>query len=445
LSLPPVPDLGRPVRLMFGAAVATSLALAAWLAWRTAILEPYSDMFDWVERYYRLQADGDFGRYLWAPHNFHHLVWTFLVLDLDIRVFGANGYLFPAVGVLCLAATAVMLAYTAAKAAGPGLGLVGAGGAMALSVLGCDVLDANTHILTTYLHALVFAVAATLLAEAPGRRLARIRLAAALACALAAGLGNAAGLAVWPALLFGAMRRRDRAAMLAILAVGGAFATLYGAGEAAPLNPAGGAVGPHRALQAIGLILNYLGLPWVRGIPSAGGAIGMVISAASAAAIALDVRRTASWPERAAAPLILFSLGTAVMAGLARTGVSGPDVAPMRYAVFLIPLHVGLWILALPHLRRALRQRPRSAVGAVAAAAALMLVQQGLMGVYAVRTADANLRVIADFRAGKRTPEMVPTIYSDAAAAQPVSDRMRRDGLYQRELRPDPAPRQRIG
>jgi hypothetical protein len=117
----------------------------------------------------------------------------------------------------------------------------------------------------------------------------------------------------------------------------------------------------------------------------------------------------------------------------------------MRYAVFLIPLHVGLWILALPHLRRAWERWPRPVASAVAAAAALMVVHQGVMAVYAVRTADANLQVVADFRAGKRTPAMVPTIYSDPGAAQPLSDRMRREGLYQRELRPDPKIGQRIG
>lgn len=440
----PAPDLGRPARLMFGAALAACLALAAWLAWRTAILEPYSDMFDWIQRYYRLQADGDIGRYLWAPHNFHHLVWTFLVLDLDIRAFGASGYIFLAVGVLCLAATAAMLAHVAARAAGPGLRLVGAGGAAALSVMGCHVLDASADINITYLHALVFAVAAILLAEAPSGRLARIRLVAALACALAAGLGSAAGLAVWPALLFGALRRKDRTATLAVLAVGGAFALLYGVGESAPLNPAAGTIGPHSAIEAITLILNYLGLPWVRGIPGTGGTIGLAMLVASVAAVAFDARRAASWPLRAAAPLILFSLATAAMVGVARTGVLAPDVAPMRYAIFLIPLHVGLWILALPHLRRAWRARPRVMDGALVVASVLMVVHQGVMAVYAVRTADANLRVVADFRAGKRTPAMVPTIYPDLAAAQPLSDRMRREGLYQRELRPDPGA-QRIG
>jgi hypothetical protein len=56
-----------------------------------------------------------------------------------------------------------------------------------------------------------------------------------------------------------------------------------------------------------------------------------------------------------------------------------------------------------------------------------------------VRTADANLRVVADFRSGRRSPIMLTTIYADLDQAKALSDRLRREGRYQRELRPDPA------
>jgi hypothetical protein len=446
MSVPPDRGLAPPARLAFAAAVAATLALAAWLVWRTAILEPYSDMFDWMVRYYRLQADGDFGHYLWAPHNFHHLVWTFLVLDLDIRAFGASSYLFLAAGVLCLVATVAMLAGVAAKAAGPGLRLVGGGGAAALSAMGCHVLDASADINTTYLHALAFAVAAILLAEAPPTgRWTRIRPLAALACAVAAGLGSAAGLAVWPALLFGAWRRGDRRWMFGVLAAGLVFAAIYALGETAPLNPASGGLDWGRAVDAAGLVVNYLGLPWVRGLPQTGLAIGLAVLAVAVCAIALDARRRAAWPQRTASPLILFSLGTAVMVGVARTGVLAPGVAPMRYAVFLIPLHVGLWILALPHLRRAWLAQRRPMEAAVISAALLMVAHQGVMALYAVRTADANRQVIDQFHAGARSAQMLTTIYPDLAKAAALSARMRSERLYQRELRADPAGGQRIG
>ncbi len=426
--------LSRPVTAVFGGALAIYLGIAAWLTWRTSILEPYSDMYDWLVRWRQWQADGNLGRYLWAPHNFHHLVWTFTVLGLDIGAFGASGYLFLAVGVGCLAATAVMLARFAGRAAGPGLQLVGGGVALALSLMGCDILDATADINTTYVHALVFAVAAILLAGAPGDK-TLLRRGAVLVCAVAAGLGSAAGLAVWPALLFGAWRSGERRWLLALLAATGEFSTLYLMGDTSPTSGVAAHVSP---VEAIELVLNYLALPWVRALPAAGLPIGVAVLAVSLAAVGGALRRSADAAARTAAGLILFSLGTAVMAGAARTGVTAPSLVPIRYAAFLIPLHVGLWVIALPHLRRFWTDRPRRVEAAVAAAAVLLVGHQAVMAVFAVRTADINLRVVADFREGRRSPAMLVTIGPDLDKRQAQAAQLRREGRYQRELRPDP-------
>ncbi|THD65620.1 hypothetical protein [Phenylobacterium sp.] len=440
----PALRLRGPARLTLGAALTIYVGAAGWLVWRTSILEAYSDMYDWVARWRQLQADGDIGRYLWSPHNFHHLVWTFAVLDLDIRAFGAKSYLFLAVGVACLALVAAMLAWAGAAAAGRGLRLVGGGVAAALCLMGCNVLDATADINTTYVHALVFAVAAILLAEAPGER-SRLRRAAALACAAAAGLGSAAGLAVWPALLFSAWRRGDRGASLAVVVAGGGFSLLYLVGQA-PGAGAAASVGTGLAghlSEAGALVLNYLGLPWGRALPALGWLFGLVILAISLAALGFKGRRGADWSERAAVGLIVFSLTTALMAGAARTGVIAPSLVPMRYSVFLEPLHVGLWLLALPYVRSASARRPQAFEAAVVAVSVVLLAHQAVMAAYAVRTADANLRFIADFRNGLRYPQMQPIVYSDIKLIVAPADWMKREGFYQRELRPDPPP-QRI-
>ena len=428
--------LSRPVQAAVAAALAIDLAVAGWLVWRTSILEPYSDMYDWIARWRLWRANGDLGAYLWAPHNFHHLVWTFTVLGLDIAAFGASGYLFLAVGVACLAGTAAMLARFSAQAAGPGLRLVGVAGALAFSAMGCDILDATADINTTYVHALVFAVAAILLAEAPGPRPV-LRRGGALACAVAAGLGSAAGLAVWPALLFGAWRQGDRRWTWTVLAAGAAFSGLYLLGDTSPTS---GTSAHGGAVQSVELFLNYLALPWVRALPAAGLPIGGAILAVSAAAVLAKGRRGAAWTERAAVSLILFSLATAAMAGAVRTGVTAPSLVPMRYAAFLIPLHVGLWVLALPYVRRAW-ERPRGMEAALAVAAVLLVGHQAVMALFAIRTADINLRVVADFREGRRSPAMLTTIYPDLGRAQTAAEQMRREGLYQRELRADPPPK----
>lgn len=430
----------RPIRLAFSWAIAIYFGIAIWLIWRTSILEPYSDMYDWMVRWRQLQSDGDLGRYLWAPHNFHHLVWTFAILRADIALFGAQGYLFLAVGGLCLVAVAAMAAHLGAAAAGDRLRLVGAGVAAALSAMGCHVLDANTEINTTYFHALVFAVAAILAAEGPGAR-SRLRSVVALLCAVAAGLGSAAGLAIWPALLFAAWRGGRRGWLVTTLGAGGLFCALYTVGQGSALNPGAAAAHAGRLASEALLFVNYLGLPWARGAPAYGWLVGMAVLLVALAGLAFKGGRDAAWPERVAVPLILFSVTTAAMAGVARTGMIAPNLVPMRYAVFLIPLHVGLWILALPYLRRAWVRHPRKTGGLMVVVAAAMVLHQGVMAIYAIRTADANLRMINRFNGGEQALDMRATIYGDLGKAEALKTWLSRMDFYQRELRPTPAPR----
>jgi hypothetical protein len=113
----------------------------------------------------------------------------------------------------------------------------------------------------------------------------------------------------------------------------------------------------------------------------------------------------------------------------------------VRYAVLLIPMHVGLWIAVLPALQRAWATRRRWMEAGLLAASAFLLVHQAVMADYAIRTSDAVRQALADFAAGRRTPAMLTRIYPDLAKAQALSARMRAAGLYQRELTPGPRAR----
>jgi hypothetical protein len=155
-------------------------------------------------------------------------------------------------------------------------------------------------------------------------------------------------------------------------------------------------------------------------------------------ALLLRGGRTAPATERIGVALIVFSLCTAAMAGIARNGVGDPQIAPMRYAIFMMPAHVGLWILAAPFVRRWWLAQPRRMEAGFLAAAAIMLAVQGLMADYAFRTADINRRTIADFHAGRRSPHMLTTVYPDLGKAEALSAVMKAHGLYQRELTPAP-------
>jgi hypothetical protein len=420
------------------ALLALQLALAIYVLWRTAVLAPYSDEIDWIQRWRDLQAHGDWARYLLAPHNLHRQPWTYGLIAFDIQAFGGTNIPLILSGALAVGVMAWLLAREAAKAAPPALALAAATLAAMLALMPGNVLDAATPICVDYTHGAVFAVLALVLAEGAPPGLSARRLAALLA-AMAAGLGDAAALAVWPVLVLGALRRREWAWLAAVLATGAVFVGLYLSGQGA----AGG--GDAQAaftdpLRAAKLSLTYLALPWARlglGFAWVGG---LLLGALGLAAALLRGGREASRAERVAAGLILFSLGTAAMAGLGRSGAPDALNVPLRYGVLVTPLHVGLLILALPFAGELWRANRGAAEALVAAVLLLALAQNAVMAASVVRISDAYREAIADFRQGRRWPEAAVYVHPDLARAERAYAALARDGLFRRELHLKPPP-----
>jgi hypothetical protein len=128
----------------------------------------------------------------------------------------------------------------------------------------------------------------------------------------------------------------------------------------------------------------------------------------------------------------MFSLATAAFAVLGRTGSQWLGIWPVRYALFLVPLHAGLFCLMLPWLKR--RWAGRGARRVIQAAAlafgAVMLVQQiaaGQAGARESRTWNAD---IADFMASGREPPNPKVLWGDLATTRHVVEEMRRRQLY---------------
>jgi len=420
-------------RLVFGGLGVLYLAIFAVVVWRASVLEPYSDMLNWLERYFRLQADGDWAAYLLAPHNEHRLVWTLLVLAGDIRLFGGQGWLFVAVGLGALVVTAGLLAREAGRAGGPELAPAMAVLAGMTTLMSANALDAAVHLNTTYVHALVCAVAAILLAEtSAGPRRTRARLAAAIACACAAGLGNSVGLAVWPALALGAVRRRDWMGATAVLLAGAVF-TLALVRLPPALHPVDPVAWDLRQAPGAGLVfLNYLALPELKAAPGFGWLFGLIALGLSLAGLVwADGRARRS--DRVAQQLILFTLATALMAAIGRTGLAAPQEAPARYAVLLVPAHVGLLMLAAPRLAQLRPAQPALVERILIAAAVALLVQEVVMGVFAARTSEITRGAVAEFRAGGWTPRLAALVCPDRAYAQAILARAKAAGLYHSE------------
>lgn len=421
-------------RIIFAAAMATYTLAFGYVVWRAMVLQPYADQFGWIARYFQAEADGNWTAY-YAPYNFHRMFWTLGGLVLDIRLFGASGLFLILTAVLCLAATVLMISREAVAAAPQGMKLAAAGGAIILTLLASNALDVDQVINTTYVHALVFAVAAIVLATPgePSAGLTRNRI-AALACLAASGFGNAAGLAVWPVLVFSAYRTgADRAWRLTSAIGGGAIVGLYFLGQSP--SDAVGPIHHFGSLAHAGLLaLYYLGLPWTRAVPSIGWLIGLIVLLAGAVAVAAFGGSRSQRSDRVAVQFVLFTFGTAAMAALGRTGVQVPSATPLRYAVFLIPLHVGLLMLVLPRLARVNADHPKRTAWIAAGIAMIMLAHQAAAGLFVIKTGDIIRTTISQFHAGQRTPRMLEIISPDLAGAEALSLRLQKEGLYQHEL-----------
>jgi hypothetical protein len=162
--------------------------------------------------------------------------------------------------------------------------------------------------------------------------------------------------------------------------------------------------------------------------------LGLGVALAGAAIVLFRGGPDAPRGERLASRLILYSLGAALMAALGRTGLDEPSNVPVRYQAQLVPLHAGFVIFAAPYAARVWRARPRLTEAAAVAAAGLMLAQQAVMGASLIRISDAQRQVMADFRAGRTSPEMLSRVHPNLEHARAMHARMDAAGLYRREV-----------
>jgi hypothetical protein len=287
-----------------------------------------------------------------------------------------------------------------------------------------------------YPPAVAFAVLALVLSDGAGERhrLNGYRRAAALAAACAAGFANAAGLTIWPILLWSAWRGRASVRWLVIVAGAGAgFVAIYIHGLPPPdavANPFGSAAARVKMLE---YLLTYMGLPWTRAAPLAApgrvlGGVLLIICVSVVLSRGL-LRPMGDRLERLAVGLMLFSLASAV---LGRVDVDEEVKVPVRYAVFVAPLHVALLWLIVPWLTRQwlMRTRRRLLEAGMFACALMLLVQQVVAGQAAVMRTRVMVTEIERFMAGERDADMTKIIDVNLDVAQHAVDVIRSAGIY---------------
>jgi hypothetical protein len=302
-----------------------------------------------------------------------------------------------------------------------------------------SAVDCSIPIFGVYPPAVAFAVLALVLSDDAGgwHRLIAYRRTAALVAASAAGFGNAAGLTIWPILLWSAWRGRASVSWIAIVAgVGAGFVAIYVHGLPPPdaaANPLGSAAARVKMLE---YLLTYMGLPWTRAAALAplGRALGGLLLIVSVSVVLSRglVRPVGGRLERLAVGLMLFSLASAVLAVLGRVDVDEEVKVPVRYAVLVAPLHVALLWLIVPWLDRQWLMRPKRRLleAGMFVCALMLLVQQVVAGQAAIMRTRLMVTEIERFLAGERDADMTKIIYPDLDVAQHAVDVIRAADIY---------------
>ena len=160
-------------------------------------------MLDWLRFYNERMQAGDWIGYLWTPHNEHRLVFTRILIAVDVRFFNGEGTAFACFDAFLLAATIATSWSVLVASLGRSLFAV-----FAYSV--ALILLTPTYVVTTismpgpgaFLQTPSFALLSIALLDGSRQsRYSNLRCAAAIICACFASFGVTAGLLIWPVLV----------------------------------------------------------------------------------------------------------------------------------------------------------------------------------------------------------------------------------------------------
>jgi hypothetical protein len=412
-------------------------ALFAWVLARTMILRPFWDMITWIDAFLVFGHTGGFLAYLWAPHNEHHLVLIRLLTALDVSAFHASGIPFVVAATTAVVITAGLVTAELRRGARlprPLRVLVLLGPMLLLTT--DAAVDCSIPINSNYPLTVLFIVCTFVLFDGEPERTWRTpaRRAASLFAAMLAGLANAVGLVIWPALLWSAWRGgASRLWLLTVATTGLVYCFIYV--QDLPLLGADGLplfFGAGHVLKMADYLLMYLGLPISRapalGVPARILGAGLLAAAAAVVWHDATLPRPAPRLYRFAIGMIMAALAAAFLAAAGRVDLEADVKVPVRYAVMLAPLHVGLLALALPYLANRATTPRRQIVllgSATLFAGALITLQIG-EGRSAIAESTAMSATLDRYDAGIRDSAVQRLVFPNLATADRVIRTLRR-------------------
>jgi hypothetical protein len=440
----PAMHMARPQTIAAGIFLIAAIhfVLFGYFLFRTAITLPISDMFTYIADYLRFRA-GQVGLldYLWQPHGEHRLLWIRLLTWADVEFLHTRGIAFMAAATASMLATAILVWHVIQRAT-PKLAAPLTLLAPMLVLTSANAVDCSVPINTTYPITVFLAVLSLVLFAGAGEFERRPNLwrTAAIPAAIGSSLATAAGLLMWPILLWISWCGRVGGRWLAILVgVGATYVTFYsynlppyGLAPALDTDVAS-FVSRQHLFELVDYFVAFLGLPFARepALGLVGRLIGLVLllAAVSAVLLATFSNRLKAPSDQFAVGMIMLGVGSAALAAVGRSELV--NEVPVRYTMFTTTLHVGLFCLVLPRLACRLAT-PYGRVLLNSSGllfAALLLMQQVFIGRIAAQTAAAIARDADCFAEGIYTGPISSVVTRAPAGAAEVLNQLRQQGL----------------
>ena len=434
--------LGQIIAFAITFIAAVHFALFGYFLYRTAIISPISDMFTYIADYLRFRA-GQVGllSYLWQPHGEHRLVWVRLLTWLDVELLHTRGFAFMSAATASITTTTALLWYRMRRDE-PMLPVSLTLLAPMLVLTSANVVDCSVPINTTYPMTIVFAVLSIVLFADAGARNRRptLQRAAAIVAAIGASFATAAGLLVWPILVWIGWHGRTPHAWLAgVAAIGCVYVIFYlhnlppyGLAPALEMD-AGSYLSPGHVWKVLDYFIGFLGLPLTReptlAVPGRVIGIAFVLVGLSAVAVVSFRFRPLKPLDQIAVGLIMLALGSAALAAVGRSELVSE--IPVRYTIFTSMLHVGLLYLLLSRFAHLFAASPGQLSLKIAALgiAAALLIQQVMIGRIAERTAAIIAQDADCFAEGNVTGPINPAVTRTPAGSSTVIGALRQQGL----------------
>jgi hypothetical protein len=245
-----------------------------------------------------------------------------------------------------------------------------------------------------------------------------LRCSAAILCACLSSFGVSAGLLVWPVLTWSAWRNRLGPSWTGIIAGAGViFVWLYL--WKMPARTYQSLFNLENFVASVDYGIRFLGLPWSHAAELVWPArlVGaMLLVLGILIVLRQSVVKNGATPQRIGAALILFTFLCAGAAAISRVDIPGPT--SVRYAMFVVLAHLGLFLFALPYLEKMWEYgRSRWCLVAAIVLSGGWLAHQMLVGRMATRETGHYNDAWARFIAGEWTPDMIHYVYPDREQA----------------------------